>query len=116
MKVFHGVFVFLSSCDRFERTATVPPLGCLLGGIAGIMPAGGLAELKRRKQEAEKEASEGTEEDNAAAILSPEPVTDQKPGELQHVSSVVFFLLPGKSFEGWFLGLLYKSVAFICGS
>lgn len=54
------------------------------------MPPGGLAELKRRKQEAERAASGGGEapdsNTSAAAAAEPEPAAEQKPGELQHVS------------------------------
>lgn len=49
------------------------------------MPPGGLAELKRRKKEAERAASGGGEAvDSSASAV--EPVAEQKPGELQHVS------------------------------
>lgn len=53
------------------------------------MPAGGLAELKRRKRETEGEASGAAGQEDSvcpASSSSSEPVIEQKPGELQHVS------------------------------
>lgn len=50
------------------------------------MPAGGLAELKRRKQEAEKAASGGTEKESTApTAVAGKSAEDERPGELQHV-------------------------------
>ena len=49
------------------------------------MPPGGLAELKRRKQEAERAASGGGEAVDSSTSAA-EPAAEQKPGELQHVS------------------------------
>ena len=50
------------------------------------MPPGGIAELKRRKKEAERAASGGGGGvDSSASVV--EPVAEQKPGELQHVST-----------------------------
>ncbi len=51
--------------------------------FAGAMPTGGLAELKRRKQEKEQaeRASAGVKEEKPS-----EAPAEQKPGELQHVS------------------------------
>jgi len=52
------------------------------------MPVGGLAELKRRKQEKEEaeRASAGVaKEENPSPSEAP---AEQKPGELQHVSLV----------------------------
>lgn len=51
------------------------------------MPAGGVAELKRRKQEKEQaeRAAAGMPEEPEEPKPS-EPAVEQKPGELQHVS------------------------------
>lgn len=65
-----------------------------------------MAELKRRKQEAEKAASSGTEkqESTAPAGVAGKPVEDQRPGELQHVReffvACVYFerLMPSSDF------------------
>lgn len=53
---------------------------------AGAMPMGGLAELKRRKQEKEEaeRGSAGVKEDEQS-----EAPAERKPGELQHVSCLV---------------------------
>lgn len=42
--------------------------------------------MKRRKQEAEKAASGGTEEESTPTVaVEGKPVEDERPGELQHV-------------------------------
>lgn len=56
--------------------------------VTGAMPPGGLAELKRRKQGAERAAS-GDVKDNADE-KTPEEPAEQQPGELQHVSRALY--------------------------